>query len=51
MFDRSVKKFDDVIICDVCLVLCCIRFGCIGVCDRYGNTDGVLVCLDLFVVI
>jgi hypothetical protein len=50
MSDRSAKKSDDVITCDACPVLCRIRPGRTGACDRYGNTDGALARLDPFVV-
>ena len=50
MSDRSAKKSDDVITCDACPVLCRIRLGRTGACDRYGNTDGALARLDPYVV-
>ena len=50
MPDRSAKKSDGVITCDACPVLCRIRPGRSGACDRYGNADGVLTRLDPFVV-
>jgi len=37
---------DDIIICDACPVLCRIRPGRNGACDRYANQDGVLARLD-----
>ena len=37
---------DDIIICDACPVLCRIRTGRNGACDRYANQDGVLTRLD-----
>ena len=36
--------------CDACPVLCRIRPGKIGACDRYANTDGVLTRVDPLVV-
>ena len=37
---------DDIIICDACPVLCRIRDGRNGACDRYANRDGALTRLD-----
>lgn len=37
---------DGVITCDACPVLCRIRPGQTGACDRYGNMDGVLTRMD-----
>ncbi len=42
---------DDAIRCDACPVLCYIRPGRTGSCDRYGNVDGQLVRLDPHVVL
>jgi hypothetical protein len=39
-----------IITCDACPVLCRIRPGRSGACDRYGNVNGVLTRLDPFVV-
>jgi len=36
----------DVVRCDACPVLCRIRKGQAGACDRYANEDGKLVRLD-----
>jgi 6-hydroxynicotinate reductase len=41
----------DVIRCDACPVLCYIREGRTGACDRYGNRAGQLVRLDPHVVL
>ncbi len=41
----------DVIRCDACPVLCRIRQGQTGACDRYANHDGKLVRLDPLVVL
>jgi len=41
---------DDIVTCDACPVLCRIRAGRTGACDRYGNVDGALTRLDPFVV-
>ncbi len=40
----------DTIRCDACPVLCRIRPGKIGACDRYANADGVLTRVDPLVV-
>ncbi len=46
-----VKKDDDgIVVCDACPVLCRIRLGRTGACDRYGNVGGRLTRLDPFVV-
>ena len=37
---------DDIITCDACPVLCRIRPGRNGACDRYANHDGALTRLD-----
>ena len=37
--------------CDACPVLCCIRPGKTGACDRYANDDGRLVRIDPHVVL
>ena len=37
---------DDVVVCDACPVLCRIRPGRTGACDRYANADGVLTRTD-----
>ncbi len=42
---------DDAIRCDACPVLCYIKPGRTGSCDRYGNHDGRLVRLDPHVVL
>src|ERR1041385_3965300 len=42
---------DDAIRCDACPVLCYIKPGRTGACDRYGNRDGQLVRLDPHVVL
>src|SRR5579864_7645747 len=50
---RSEEKrvADDAIRCDACPVLCYIKPGRTGSCDRYGNHDGKLVRLDPHVVL
>ena len=42
---------DDAIRCDACPVLCYIKPGRTGSCDRYGNQNGKLVRLDPHVVL
>ena len=42
---------DDPIRCDACPVLCRIRLGQTGACDRYGNVDGRLVRTDPLVLL
>jgi 6-hydroxynicotinate reductase len=42
---------DDAIRCDACPVLCYIKPGRTGSCDRYGNANGQLVRLDPHVVL
>ena len=42
---------DGVIRCDACPVLCRIRPGKLGACDRYGNVDGKLVRTDPLVLL
>jgi hypothetical protein len=41
---------EGIITCDACPVLCRIRPGRTGACDRYGNVEGVLTRLDPMVV-
>ena len=42
---------DGIVTCDACPVLCRIRPGKTGACDRYGNTDGRLTRTDPLVVL
>ncbi len=42
---------NDVIRCDACPVLCYIKDGRTGACDRYGNLAGQLVRLDPHIVL
>jgi 6-hydroxynicotinate reductase len=42
---------DDKIRCDACPVMCFIKPGAVGACDRYGNADGNLVRIDPHVVL
>ncbi len=46
--DGTAKS--DVIRCDACPVLCRIRDGKTGACDRYANFDGVLTRIDPLVI-
>jgi len=39
-----------IVVCDACPVLCRIRPGRTGACDRYGNLDGKLTRLDPLVI-
>src|SRR5215472_207561 len=48
---REARVADDAIRCDACPVLCFIKPGRTGSCDRYGNHDGKLVRLDPHVVL
>ena len=48
--DPIPQANDEVIVCDACPVLCRIRPGKTGACDRYGNVDGALARLDPMVV-
>ena len=41
----------DKIRCDACPVLCYIREGTLGACDRYANTGGVLTRTDPHVLL
>ena len=41
----------DIVTCDACPVLCRIRAGKTGACDRYGNIDGVLARIDPHVLL
>ncbi len=50
MADDTNTKDDGLIRCDACPVLCRIREGKTGACDRYGNFDGKLVRMDPVVV-
>ncbi|MBN9468668.1 MAG: 6-hydroxynicotinate reductase [Bosea sp.] len=42
---------DDKIRCDACPVMCYIKPGAVGACDRYGNVDGNLVRVDPHVML
>src|SRR5437763_1166705 len=47
----EARVADDAIRCDACPVLCYIKPGRTGSCDRYGNHEGKLVRLDPHVVL
>ena len=51
MTDVAVAPADQVVRCDACPVLCRIRPGKLGACDRYGNENGKLVRTDPLVVL
>src|ERR1700687_2629899 len=48
---RGTRVADDAIRCEACRVLCYIKPGRTGACDRYANADGQLVRLDPHVVL
>ena len=50
MAEHAETRSEGIVTCDACPVLCRIRPGRSGACDRYGNVGGVLTRLDPFVV-
>ena len=50
MTDVIEKKPGDIVVCDACPVLCRIRAGKTGACDRYANVAGVLTRTDPMVL-
>jgi hypothetical protein len=48
---ESEAGADDKIRCDACPVMCYIKPGALGACDRYGNVDGNLVRVDPHVML
>jgi len=50
MADKTETSEKGMVACDACPVLCRIRRGKTGACDRYGNVDGVLTRLDPMVM-
>src|ERR1039457_5035986 len=48
---KKKRVAEDGIRCDACPVLCYIKPGRTGSCDRYANADGQLVRLDPHVVL
>src|SRR6201993_1227012 len=51
LVETRLMPDDDAIRCDACPVLCYIKPGRLGACDRYGNRDGQLVRVDPHVVL
>jgi hypothetical protein len=49
--NEAVAPADDKIRCDACPVMCYIRSGMAGACDRYANVDGTLVRVDPHVLL
>src|SRR6201998_2837249 len=49
--DASVAAIGDKIRCDACPVMCYIKPGAAGACDRYANHDGNLVRVDPHIVL
>jgi hypothetical protein len=43
---EAQRPVSDIVTCDACPVLCRIRLGKTGACDRYGNVDGRLARMD-----
>ena len=48
--ESGAKPRDDLVVCDACPVLCRIRPGKTGACDRYANVAGVLTRTDPMVL-
>lgn len=51
MSEARLAGADDKIRCDACPVMCFIKPGMLGACDRYGNENGVLVRVDPHVLL
>ena len=49
--DATNAAIGDKIRCDACPVMCFIRPGAAGACDRYANQDGKLVRVDPHVIL
>jgi hypothetical protein len=49
--DAAARPEPGIVTCDACPVLCRIRPGRTGACDRYGNVDGRLHRMDPLVVL
>jgi len=45
------KQVAEKIRCDACPVMCYIKPGAVGACDRYGNVDGELVRMEPHLVL
>lgn len=48
---RNERMSEDKVECNACPVLCQIKVGRTGACDRYANVDGVLVRVDAVVLL
>lgn len=51
MTAETGSGLDTKIRCDACPVMCIIKAGAVGACDRYGNIGGELVRMDPHIVI
>src|SRR3989440_1296115 len=51
MLTDTTTAADDKIRCDACPVMCYIKPGAAGACDRYANHDGELVRVDPHIVL
>src|ERR1700759_5616160 len=51
MTDTTIAAVGDKIRCDACPVMCYIKPGAAGACDRYANHDGQLVRVDPHIVL
>src|SRR6185312_7435750 len=51
MTEPKADMQDDKIRCDACPVMCYIKPGLTGACDRYANMDGELVRVDPHVIL
>ena len=49
--NEAVAKAADIVTCDACPVLCRIRLGRTGACDRYANIEGRLTRTDPLVLL
>src|SRR5260221_9068083 len=49
--DTTTATTDDKIRCDACPVMCYIKPGAAGACDRYANHNGELVRVDPHIVL
>ncbi len=49
--DEASPVADDKIRCDACPVMCFIKPGAVGACDRYGNVEGELVRMEPHIVL
>ena len=47
----ALQPTAEIVTCDACPVLCRIRLGKTGACDRYGNVEGRLTRMDPLVVL